>query len=221
MMNLRYPLLFLCLLPAVGKWTNSELACVCCLCCAMNVQNTNPLSSRLCFNQRFCPSAPLLCYVCAFPSISPWHCIVLPRTCPLGHLCMSSRSVGVKGERVAKVTEKKFKCWIKTEKKKWERQRRVQCGLFCMCLTSQTDVSDVLSGDTRVDLHEKGCILPALCGIKGEKYTMGFNFNYTLECCGTPLCNGATRATHYWTVTLLSPLISYLLCYLLWWVDEH
>jgi len=70
-----------------------------------------------------------------------------------------------------------------------------------------TDVSHELSGDFRVVLYEKSCVLPALCGITGEKYTMGLNFTFTNECCNTHLCNrAATAASPYWTATLLTLL---------------
>lgn len=97
----------------------------------------------------------------------------------------------------------------RSEKCRDEHSGRCLCGLFCMCLTSQTDVSDELSGDFHVVLHEKSCILPSLCGVVGEKYIMGLNFTFANECCNTHLCNGATPATHYWTITLLTPLILY------------
>lgn len=74
-----------------------------------------------------------------------------------------------------------------------------------------------LSGDFRVVLYEKSCILPSLCGVTGEKYTMGLNFTFTNECCNTHLCNrAATPTTSYWTATLLTLLISYSV----WWIKQ-
>lgn len=74
------------------------------------------------------------------------------------------------------------------------------------------------SGDFRVVLYEKSCILPSLCGVTGEKYTMGLNFTFTNECCNTHLCNRATTpAALYWTGTLLTLLISHSV----WWIEKH
>ncbi|KAM9723707.1 sperm acrosome membrane-associated protein 4-like [Menidia menidia] len=87
-------------------------------------------------------AAPLFCYTCVFPAISPLDCIRFPLRCPPGQLCLSSRAVGQKG-------------------------------------------------DFRVVLYEKSCVLPALCGLTGEKSTLGLNFTFTNECCNTHLCNRA------------------------------
>ncbi|KAM6935535.1 uncharacterized protein PEZ65_005879 isoform 1-T1 [Lycodopsis pacificus] len=106
-------------------------------------------------------SAPLFCYTCVFPAISPLDCIRFPLWCPPGQVCLSSRAVGEKG-------------------------------------------------DFRVVLYEKSCVRPSLCGVTGEKHTMGLNFTFTNECCNTHLCNdAAVPATPYWTGTLLALLISY------------
>uniref|UniRef100_A0A669DRY5 Ly6 domain containing, pigment cell n=1 Tax=Oreochromis niloticus TaxID=8128 RepID=A0A669DRY5_ORENI len=45
-----------------------------------------------------CTSAPLFCYTCVFPTISPLDCIRFPLKCPPGQLCLSSRAVGEKGD---------------------------------------------------------------------------------------------------------------------------
>lgn len=94
-----------------------------------------------------------------------------------------------------------------------------QWGLFCVrvfpkpiCL-----MNSWFSGDFRVVLYEKSCILPSMCGVTGQKYTMGINFTFTNECCNTHLCNGAAiPATPYWTATLLTLLISYSV----WWIEK-
>ncbi|KAM9852063.1 uncharacterized protein ACBR49_005171 [Aulostomus maculatus] len=105
--------------------------------------------------------APLFCYTCVFPAISPLDCIRFPLLCPPGQLCLSSRAVGQRGE-------------------------------------------------FRVVLYEKSCVLPSLCGLTGEKYTMGLNFTFTNECCSTHLCNrAATPAATCWTGSLLTLLLSY------------
>ncbi|KAJ4930943.1 hypothetical protein JOQ06_025244 [Pogonophryne albipinna] len=77
----------------------------------------------------------------------------------------------------------------------------------CVCLSSRA-VGE--KGDFLVVLYEKSCVLPSLCGAKGEKHTMGLNFTFTNECCNTHLCNRAEApATRYWTGTILTLLISY------------
>ncbi|KPP56769.1 hypothetical protein Z043_125580 [Scleropages formosus] len=38
-------------------------------------------------------SAPLFCYTCVFPTISPLDCIKFPQKCPPGQVCLSSRAV--------------------------------------------------------------------------------------------------------------------------------
>lgn len=78
---------------------------------------------------------------------------------------------------------------------------------------TETDACDVISGDFRVVLYEKSCVLPILCGVTGEKYTMGLNFTFTNECCNTHLCNGAATLTSPWTATLLMLLA----VHLAWW----
>ncbi|XP_044064221.1 sperm acrosome membrane-associated protein 4-like [Siniperca chuatsi] len=83
----------------------------------------------------------------------------------------------------------------------------LKCPPGQVCLSSRA-VGE--KGDFCVVLYEKSCVLPSLCGVTGEKYTMGLNFTFTNECCNTHLCNGAaTPATPNWTGTLLTVLISY------------
>ncbi|KAK2909888.1 hypothetical protein Q8A73_007603 [Channa argus] len=56
-----------------------------------------------------------------------------------------------------------------------------------------TQTSVKLSGDLRVLLCEKICILPSMCGVTGENHTMELNFTFTKECCNTwyPLLDGS------------------------------
>ncbi|KAM6994919.1 uncharacterized protein LKV04_007223 [Tautogolabrus adspersus] len=87
----------------------------------------------------------------------------------------------------------------------------LKCPPEQVCLSSRA-VGE--KGDLRVVLYEKSCILPSLCGVTGEKYTMGLNFTFTNECCNTHLCNGAaTLAAPFWTVTLI---ITLLISYTVW-----
>ncbi|XP_030014240.1 protein Bouncer-like [Sphaeramia orbicularis] len=83
----------------------------------------------------------------------------------------------------------------------------IKCPPGQLCLSSRAVGH---KGDFRVVLYEKSCVLPVLCGVTGEKYTMGINFTFTNECCNTHLCNKApTPGTSYWTGTLLMLLVSY------------
>ncbi|XP_042279175.1 sperm acrosome membrane-associated protein 4 isoform X3 [Thunnus maccoyii] len=83
----------------------------------------------------------------------------------------------------------------------------LRCPPGQLCLSSRAVGQ---KGDFRVVLYEKSCVLPALCGITGEKYAMGLNFTFTNECCNTHLCNrAAIPAAPYWTSTLLTLIMSY------------
>ncbi|KAM3614692.1 uncharacterized protein V6R79_018066 [Siganus canaliculatus] len=83
----------------------------------------------------------------------------------------------------------------------------MKCPPGQVCLSSRA-VGE--KGDFHVVLYEKSCILPSMCGVTGQKYTMGINFTFTNECCSTHLCNrAATLPPRYWTGTLLMLLISY------------
>ncbi|XP_047454893.1 protein Bouncer-like [Mugil cephalus] len=81
----------------------------------------------------------------------------------------------------------------------------MKCPPGQLCLSSRAVGQ---KGDFRVVLYEKSCVLPALCGVTGEKYAMGLNFTFTNECCNTHLCNeaAAAPAALCWTVTLLALL---------------
>uniref|UniRef100_A0A8D3DE55 UPAR/Ly6 domain-containing protein n=1 Tax=Scophthalmus maximus TaxID=52904 RepID=A0A8D3DE55_SCOMX len=84
----------------------------------------------------------------------------------------------------------------------------LKCPSGQLCLSSRA-VGE--NGHVRVVLYEKSCILPSLCGVTGEKYTMGLNFTFTNECCNTHLCNRAAipAAAPHRTGPLLTLLISY------------
>ncbi|XP_068180669.1 sperm acrosome membrane-associated protein 4-like [Antennarius striatus] len=83
----------------------------------------------------------------------------------------------------------------------------LKCPAGQVCLSSRA-VGE--KGDFHVVLHDKSCILPILCGVTGERYTMGLNFTFTNECCNTHLCNEAPEtSTPCWTWTLLTLLISH------------
>lgn len=95
----------------------------------------------------------------------------------------------------------------------WEKEaRKVSARLGEECVSV---ICFFLSGDFRVVLYEKSCVLPSLCGITGEKYALGLNFTFTNECCNTHLCNGAaTSAAPYWIGTLFTLLT----LYSVWWI---
>ncbi|XP_055019334.1 protein Bouncer-like [Boleophthalmus pectinirostris] len=50
--------------------------------------------------------APLFCYTCVFPVVSPGECIRFPVKCPVEQLCLSSRAVGRRGDFQVEVTER-------------------------------------------------------------------------------------------------------------------
>lgn len=64
------------------------------------------------------------------------------------------------------------------------------------------------TGDFQVVLYEKSCVLPALCGLTGEKFALGLNFTFTNDCCDTLLCNGVSSSSAFF---LSSSLLSLLL----------
>ncbi|XP_069054811.1 sperm acrosome membrane-associated protein 4-like isoform X2 [Lepisosteus oculatus] len=64
------------------------------------------------------------------------------------------------------------------------------------CPTGQSCLSSTAvgtRGQLRVVLYEKSCVVSELCGLTGEKYTMGINFTFTNTCCDTDLCNSAPQ----------------------------
>ncbi len=65
------------------------------------------------------------------------------------------------------------------------------------------------TGDFQVVLYEKSCVLPALCGLTGEKFALGLNFTFTNDCCDTLLCNGVSNSSAFFlSSTLLSLLLT-------------
>ncbi|XP_029587170.1 prostate stem cell antigen [Salmo trutta] len=42
-------------------------------------------------------AAPLCCYTCVFPAISPMDCLKFPQECPAGQRCLASTAVGTRG----------------------------------------------------------------------------------------------------------------------------
>ncbi|XP_073673597.1 sperm acrosome membrane-associated protein 4-like [Garra rufa] len=75
-----------------------------------------------------------------------------------------------------------------------------------LCLSSKAVAQ---RGDFQVVLYEKSCVLPALCGLKGEKFAMGLNFTFTNDCCDTTLCNGVSSSSAFiWFSNLLSLLLT-------------
>ncbi|XP_048017853.1 sperm acrosome membrane-associated protein 4-like [Megalobrama amblycephala] len=83
-----------------------------------------------------------------------------------------------------------------------------RCAPGQLCLSSKAVGQ---RGDFKVILYEKSCVIPALCGITGEKYALGLNFTFTNDCCDTLLCNGiSTSSAYIWSSTLLSLLLALL-----------
>ncbi|XP_077432482.1 uncharacterized protein LOC144058112 [Vanacampus margaritifer] len=86
-----------------------------------------------------------------------------------------------------------------------------------MCPAGQVCLSSKVVGQKgafHVVIYEKSCILPALCGVSGQKSIMGLNFTFTNKCCDTHLCNrAAATATPIvsatcWSATLLALFVS-------------
>ncbi|KAA0701781.1 hypothetical protein E1301_Tti016396 [Triplophysa tibetana] len=62
-----------------------------------------------------------------------------------------------------------------------------------------------------VVLHEKSCVLLALCGITGKKFSLGLNFTFTNDCWETSLCNGiSTNSACFLSITLLSVFMTFM-----------
>ncbi|KAM4736651.1 uncharacterized protein FYW61_006748 [Anableps anableps] len=79
----------------------------------------------------------------------------------------------------------------------------LKCPPGQLCLSSRAVGQ---KGGLRVVLYEKSCVLPALCGVTGEKYALGLNFTFINECCNTHLCNTAAAPPHPPLWTALLPL---------------
>lgn len=60
-------------------------------------------------------------------------------------------------------------------------------------------------------LHEMSCAPNSLCGISGQKNTLGINVTYENTCCDTDLCNAGTAITTTLSFALLPPLLHQLL----------
>ncbi|XP_066437715.1 ly6/PLAUR domain-containing protein 2-like [Eleutherodactylus coqui] len=60
-------------------------------------------------------------------------------------------------------------------------------------------------------LHEMSCAVSSLCGISGEKSTLGVNVTYHNTCCDTDLCNSGVASKWSLSITLLPPLLLLLL----------
>ncbi|XP_014892375.1 prostate stem cell antigen-like isoform X1 [Poecilia latipinna] len=81
----------------------------------------------------------------------------------------------------------------------------LKCPPGQVCLSSRAVGQ---KGDLRVVLYEKSCVLPALCGVTGEKFALGLNFTFINECCNTHLCNAAGRPAGPPLWTALLPLLA-------------
>ncbi|XP_056876756.1 sperm acrosome membrane-associated protein 4-like [Takifugu flavidus] len=51
-------------------------------------------------------AAPLQCYTCVFPAISPLDCFKFPQECPAGQRCLSSTATGRRGSLQVSMYEK-------------------------------------------------------------------------------------------------------------------
>ncbi|XP_037549029.1 sperm acrosome membrane-associated protein 4-like [Nematolebias whitei] len=64
----------------------------------------------------------------------------------------------------------------------------LECPAGQRCLSSEATGR---RGVIQMTIYEKSCAVPTQCGLSGQKYASGINFNYTNNCCDTDLCNGA------------------------------
>ncbi|XP_038163625.1 protein Bouncer-like [Cyprinodon tularosa] len=82
----------------------------------------------------------------------------------------------------------------------------LRCPPGQLCLSSRAVGQ---KGDFQVVLYEKSCVLPSLCGVRGERFALGLNFTFTNQCCRTHLCNTAAAppSPPLWTALLL-PLLA-------------
>ncbi|KAM3912446.1 lymphocyte antigen 6 complex locus protein G6c [Leptodactylus fuscus] len=60
-------------------------------------------------------------------------------------------------------------------------------------------------------LHEMSCAVNSLCGISGEKSTLGINVTYHNTCCDTDLCNSAVASKLSLSLALIPLLLLFLL----------
>ncbi|XP_072285824.1 lymphocyte antigen 6 complex locus protein G6c [Pyxicephalus adspersus] len=82
------------------------------------------------------------------------------------------------------------------------------------CLPGERCLFSTASGKTKnfpFILHEMSCAPSTLCGISGQKNTLGVNVTYSNTCCDTDLCNAGTTVTTTLSFALLPPLLHQLL----------
>lgn len=82
------------------------------------------------------------------------------------------------------------------------------------CTKTNSSLFPALVGALELIMYEKSCAILSQCGLSGQKYISGLNFNYTNVCCDTDLCNGAEHvaALGWGRVTLcLLPALGLLL----------
>ncbi|CAL8299398.1 unnamed protein product [Lota lota] len=63
-----------------------------------------------------------------------------------------------------------------------------ECPAGQLCLSSTAEST---RGAIGIKIYEKSCTVTTQCGLSGQKYTAGYNFNYSNVCCNTDLCNAA------------------------------
>ncbi|CAJ0965964.1 unnamed protein product [Ranitomeya imitator] len=56
-------------------------------------------------------------------------------------------------------------------------------------------------------LHEMSCAVNSLCGISGEKSTLGVNVTYHNVCCDTDLCNSGPGSRSSLSIALIPALL--------------
>nr|XP_046272879.1 prostate stem cell antigen-like [Scatophagus argus]XP_046272880.1 prostate stem cell antigen-like [Scatophagus argus] len=109
-------------------------------------------------------AAPLRCFTCVFPAISPLDCLEFPQECPAGQRCLSSTATGSRGSLQLTMYEKS--CAIPS-----------QCGVSGQKYTSglyfnYTNIccdTDLCNGAVSVAALSWGgvalCLLPALSAL--------------------------------------------------------
>ncbi|XP_068106491.1 ly6/PLAUR domain-containing protein 2-like [Hyperolius riggenbachi] len=82
------------------------------------------------------------------------------------------------------------------------------------CAPKERCLSSTATGKTKhfpFVLHEMSCAVSSLCGISGQKNTLGINVTYQNTCCDTDLCNAATATAATASFALLPLLLHPLL----------
>lgn len=91
----------------------------------------------------------------------------------------------------------------------------VDCIKFPMkCPPNQRCLYSTATGRTKnfqFTLHEMSCAVKSLCGISGEKNTLGVNMTYYNTCCDTDLCNADTATLSSPSTALMLPPLLFLL----------